>query len=284
MASAAPDEATSAETGTPGPLASDAAGAPGEETATTTADATATAAEPGTSDTTDDQVPVTSPSQEQPDTDAVEQDAEAAKGGEATESTESTEPVTPEPAQAPVPDPELERVNAQLAAITAALEPLEQLRSSVAELTRLRSRDSDLIDRLHGDNTRLRAGELATATTPLLHGLIRLHDQMSSIAAGDQHSVAGMLRTQLLQLLEVAAGVTSYEPNQGEPFDPSRHTGAARGATTDPALDNTVGRRIRPGFARADGSVLRVAEVEVLRHAPASSAAPSPSTDQKESQ
>lgn len=146
----------------------------------------------------------------------------------------------------------------------------------MAELRRLRANDVDIIDRLHADNTKLRAGELTTAMAPLLQGLVRLHDNMTSIAGGDANSVAGMLRTQLVQLLEVAAGVSVYDPQPGEKFDPTRHTGVARVPTGDAAADGTVARRLRPGFARADGSILRVAEVEVLRYtAPAST-----STDQ----
>lgn len=191
---------------------------------------------------------------------------------------DDTQPETPQTDPAPEPDSfaaaaaaALETVQAQLAEVAAAVAPVAQLQTSLAELRRLRANDTDIIDRLHAENTRLRTGELAAAMAPLLQGLIRLHDNMTSIAGGDPNSVAGMLRTQLVQLLEVAAGVSIYEPARGERFDPARHTGAARVPTGDAAADGTIARLLRPGFVRGDGSILRVAEVEVLRYtAPAS--------------
>jgi molecular chaperone GrpE (heat shock protein) len=129
----------------------------------------------------------------------------------------------------------------------------------------LRARDVDLADRLYAENTRLRTGEFAAAVAPLLTGLLRLHDQMASLANGDPASVAGMLRIQLLQILDTAAGLTPFEPRPGERFDASRHAGAGRTVTTDPTAEGTVARTLKPGFERADGSVVRVAQVEVHR-------------------
>jgi hypothetical protein len=146
----------------------------------------------------------------------------------------------------------------QAAAITA-------LGAQLAELLRLRARDVDLADRLYAENTRLRTGEFAAAVAPLLTGLLRLHDQMASLANGDPASVAGMLRIQLLQILDTAAGLTPFEPRPGERFDASRHAGAGRTVTTDPTAEGTVARTLKPGFERADGSVVRVAQVEVHR-------------------
>jgi molecular chaperone GrpE (heat shock protein) len=142
---------------------------------------------------------------------------------------------------------------------------LASVTSQLTELLRLRARDVDLADRLYAENTRLRTGEFAAAVAPLFTGLLRLHDQMTSLAAGDANSVAGMLRTQLLQILDTSAGLTLFEPRPGERFDSSRHAGAGRVATLDPAAEGTVAKVIKPGFERADGSVVRVAQVEVYR-------------------
>lgn len=156
-----------------------------------------------------------------------------------------------------------------LAAHRAAIDDkLAQLTASVAEANRLRARDQAHVDELHADNTRLRRGELTAAMAPLLNGLVRLADQMASMAAGDKNSIAGMLRVQLLQTLDVAADVTEFSPADGEPFDPKRMTGAGREDTTDPDQDGTVCRTVRSGFARGDGSIVRVAEVIVRRLAP----------------
>lgn len=162
-----------------------------------------------------------------------------------------------------------EALTKSLAARDATIhDRLAELAASVAETNRLRARDQAHVDELHADNTRLRRGELTAAMAPLLNGLVRLADQMASMAAGDKNSIAGMLRVQLLQTLDVAADVTEFSPADGERFDPKRMTGAGREDTTDPDQDGTVCRTVRSGFARGDGSIVRVAEVIVRRLAP----------------
>ncbi len=135
-----------------------------------------------------------------------------------------------------------------------------------ADLLRVRSRDTDLIARLHDDVTRLRSGEVAAALNPVVTGMIKLRDQMVSLGAlDDPASPVGMLHTQLLQIMELTCAVKPFTPSAGERFDASRHTGTRRKPTADPAADGTVASTIKAGFVRADGSVVRVAEVEVHR-------------------
>jgi molecular chaperone GrpE (heat shock protein) len=150
--------------------------------------------------------------------------------------------------------------------LTALGGRLDDLAATAAELARLRSRDTDLIDRLHQDVTRLRTGEIAAALSPVVTGMIKLHDQMVSLGAlSDPASPVGMLHTQLLQVLELTCGIRPFTPAAGDQFDPSRHTGTRRIPTTDASADGTIASTIKAGFARADGSVVRVAEVEVHR-------------------
>jgi len=144
-------------------------------------------------------------------------------------------------------------------------ETLVLLSTRLSELLRLRARDIDLADRLYAENTRLRVGEFNSAVAPLVSGLLRLNDQMALLADGDSTSVAGMLRTQLLQILDTAAGLSPFEPDPGEHFDATRHAGAGRIPTDDVEAEGTVVRSLKPGFVRADGSITRVAEVEVYR-------------------
>jgi len=144
---------------------------------------------------------------------------------------------------------------------------LRRLADRMDELTALRRHDVELVDRLHAENVRLRAGELSEAMTPLLRGLIRLHDQMSSLGGDDAQSVAGILRTQLLQILDLAADTRPYTVESGSSFDPALHVGVRRVPTDDPALDRTVARTVRPGFMRGESTVVRPAKVEVYRAA-----------------
>jgi hypothetical protein len=147
----------------------------------------------------------------------------------------------------------------------AVLAAIEELTRRVEELARLRRYDAEIVDRLHAENSRLRQGELTEALGPLLRGLIRLHDQMTSLGADDPQSVAGILRKQLLQLLDVAVDVRPYTAVPGSPFDPARHLGLRGVGTDDPARDRTIARTVRPGFVRGGSTVVRPAETEVYR-------------------
>jgi molecular chaperone GrpE (heat shock protein) len=153
-----------------------------------------------------------------------------------------------------------------LAGLTALGARVDDVARAAAELSRLRSRDTDLIARLHDDLTRLRTGEIAAALNPVVTGMIKLHDQMVSLGAlNDPASPVGMLHTQLLQILELTCAVRPFTPSAGERFDASHHTGIRRIPTTQASADGTIASTVKAGFVRADGSVVRVAEVEVHR-------------------
>ena len=181
----------------------------------------------------------------------------------------AVEPAAPQPA-APQPAAGDSAAASELPGILATLSSVgskvDEVAATAAELARLRTRDTDLIARLHDDVTRLRTGEIGAALNPVVVGMIKLHDQMVSLGAlDDPASPVGMLHTQLLQTMELTCAVKPFAPAPGERFDASRHTGTRRIPTTDPSADGTIAGTIRAGFARADGSVVRVAEVEVHR-------------------
>jgi hypothetical protein len=184
---------------------------------------------------------------------------------------DASEPPAPEPPAAVAPEQVSPAAfEAAVDSITTGLSALGDrvgdIADATAEFARLRSRDAELIGRLHDDVTRLRTGEIAAALNPVVTGMIKVHDQMVSLGAlNDPASPVGMLHTQLLQILELTCAVKPFAPSAGEPFDASHHTGAKRIVTADPAADGTVAATIKAGFARADGSVVRVAEVEVHR-------------------
>jgi molecular chaperone GrpE (heat shock protein) len=149
--------------------------------------------------------------------------------------------------------------------LDAATRAVTELERRVEELARLRRHDADLVDRLHAENSRLRQGELTEAMAPLLRGLIRLHDQMTSLGGDDPQSVAGILRGQLLQILDVTVDVRPYTAAPGAPFDPAIHLGVRGTPTDDPGRDRTIVRTVKPGFVRGDTTVVRPAETEVYR-------------------
>ncbi len=200
--------------------------------------------------------PAANPVETQPDI-APEQPAET------EQAAASEQPADADQAADSAPPAVTERALSALADIGSRIGDLAE---AATELSRLRSRDTDLIARLHQDNTKLRNGEIASALNPVVIGMIKLHDQMVSLGAlADPASAVGMLHTQLLQIMELTCAVQPFSPVPGEPFDASRHTGTRRIPTTEAFADGTVAGTIRVGFARADGSVVRVAEVEVHR-------------------
>jgi molecular chaperone GrpE (heat shock protein) len=180
---------------------------------------------------------------------------------------QQSEPTPAEPAPAePAPAASAPELAAILAGLTSLGSRMDELAEAAAELARLRNRDTELIARLHDDVTRLRTGEISAALNPVVAGMIKLHDQMVSLGAlNDPDSPVGMLHTQLLQTMELTCAVKPFSPAAGERFDASRHTGIRRIPTTDASADGTIAGTVRAGFARADGSVVRVAEVEVHR-------------------
>lgn len=157
-------------------------------------------------------------------------------------------------------------IHTQLAVFAETTVRLTDMVDSIDELRRLRARDTELIARLHDDVTRLRAGELAAALTPVVTGMLKLYDLMVSLGALiDPNSVPGLLRTQLLQVLDDTCGVAPFTPAVGDRFDAARHNAVRRLPTADAAADRTVANTVKAGFARADGTVVRVAHVEVHR-------------------
>jgi hypothetical protein len=274
----APDADTGGQISTPDPDSENQIGAPGPDTVGSEVEPPGdTATQPPGDSTSQD---VTTP---------PAQAAQIADGAMTYDEQETEEPpVAPPSAQEPTeatieeqPDqadeatvPELAGPDtlpaSALAEVLVALASLggkvDDLAATTAELARLRTRDTDLISRLHDDVTKLRVGEVAAALNPVVSGMIKLHDQMVSLGAlSDPASPVGMLFTQLLQTMELTCGVTPFTPQAGEHFDASRHTGTRRIPTTDASADGTIAGTIKAGFARADGSVVRTAEVEVHR-------------------
>ena len=134
------------------------------------------------------------------------------------------------------------------------------------EMLRLQQRHQDHVEKLYAENRVLRGGELAHALAPILLGLTKLYDQMAMLTATDgPDSSAALLQTQLLQVLDNAGSVELFAPEPGSKFDTSRQRGVGAVDTDDPSLDGRVSSTVRPGFLHHDGTVVRVAEVEVLR-------------------
>ena len=142
----------------------------------------------------------------------------------------------------------------------------------IDELARLGEHREQLLDRLHAENQRLRAGEIAQVQAPLLRGIIRSYDLVVRLAELDNaaHEDLDLVRGRLLETLD-QAGVRSLDPEPESPFDASRHTAVQRVETAAAELDMTVARSVRVGFVQDGDRVLRPAEVAVHRYHPPTS-------------
>ncbi len=149
------------------------------------------------------------------------------------------------------------------------IDPLASLRQGLGELTSAVTglsvqcgREHDratvrekIIDRLHEENERLRAGDRQIVLRPLLtdmqrmrHELLRESARLPEQMSGPQ--VAAVLRSfaYSLELSLQRGGVDVIAPAIGSAVDPVRHRVTATLATTDQTLDATVAEVIMDGY------------------------------------
>jgi molecular chaperone GrpE len=143
---------------------------------------------------------------------------------------------------------------------------LEDFDARLAEAQRLLGRQSELTERLHAENTSLRAGELRSAQLPLVRDLMRLCDDVERMSAVAGESV-GDLELVHASLLDILArnGIETFGAGPGEPFDARLHSAAGVDPTEDEQLDRTVAEVVRSGFRWDSGDVIRAAEVRAYR-------------------
>jgi molecular chaperone GrpE (heat shock protein) len=168
--------------------------------------------------------------------------------------------------------PALENIAMTLASLDDRVAQLARVEDRLAESQRLLVRQSELADKLHAENQRLRAGELRGAMLPLVRDLLRLHDDIGRIASEAER--AEDLKLMQASLLDALArnGVVVACPETGEQFDTKRHSAAGVVATDDASLDRSIAEVIRLGFQWEDGQAIRVADVRVYKYTPASDA------------
>lgn len=166
----------------------------------------------------------------------------------------------------------LDTLATALASLDGRVAELAGVEGRLAESQRLLVRQSELADKLHAENQRLRAGELRGAMLPLVRDLLRLHDDIGRIAGeAERGEDLELMQTSLLDAL-ARNGVIAVCPEMGAQFDPKRHSAAGVIATDDASLDRSISEVIRLGFQWEDGQAIRVAEVRVYKHTPASDA------------
>jgi molecular chaperone GrpE (heat shock protein) len=164
----------------------------------------------------------------------------------------------------------------------AVLTAVSELRASLAGLESQAARDHDraqareaVIDRLHEEVERLRAGEARVLLRPAVTDLRRLRDDLLTQA---RSAPEAMSRDEVTTLLESYAdsvvlilercGIVAVRPATGTKFDPRQQQVSGIAETSQPDLDGMVASIMSDGYAEADGG-LRVAPARVIvyRHA-----------------
>jgi molecular chaperone GrpE (heat shock protein) len=130
-----------------------------------------------------------------------------------------------------------------------------------------------VIDRLHEDNQRLRAGERQLVILPLLTDLQRLRNDLLHQGRALPAQLPAEKVTELLESFAYTVestldrfGVGVVRPEVGEPFDVHRHRAAGVERADRPELDSTVAAVLEDGYHDdVSGRSLRPAVVRVHR-------------------
>jgi molecular chaperone GrpE len=171
----------------------------------------------------------------------------------------------------------------QVAAVPAGLllEAVRSLHAAMQDLAaqvanehdRAKAREA-VIDRLHEETQRLRAGEGRELLRPVLSDLRKLRDDLQ----GQARSVPGVMsNANVAALLDSYAdsvelilernGVMAVRPKPDAPFDPRRHRAAGIAAASEQGLDGMIATVLNDGYEDTQtGSVIAPARVIVYRH------------------
>ncbi|WP_433348814.1 nucleotide exchange factor GrpE [Micromonospora sp. CA-111912] len=181
--------------------------------------------------------------------------------------------VAPEPATGPDRLDELaQRLGDELAG----------LRAEVAREHHRAAAREQVIDRLHEENQRLRAGERLILLRPLLTDLQRLRHDLLRTATGlpagfTAAAAADLLRSYAasVELTLERAGVTVLVPVPGAAFDPSTQRATGTVPAVDPGQEGTVAEVVLDGYHDVEaGRTVVPAAVRVHRWLPDPDPAP----------
>lgn len=180
------------------------------------------------------------------------------------------------------PDEQLEPAARAPAAVADVLAAVDQLRACVAGLSAEAAREHDrararevVIDRLHDEVERLRAGEARALLRPAVTDMRRLRDDLLAQARGvpetmSRGDVAALLESYAdsVALILERCGVVAVRPAARAPFDPREQQACGVTETDVRDLDGTVASILSDGYAEADSRrPVAPARVIVYRHA-----------------
>jgi molecular chaperone GrpE len=139
--------------------------------------------------------------------------------------------------------------------LTEAAAAVRELTISVERYHDRAVQRESVIDYLRAELEFLRRGERRGLLRPLLADMCRLRNDLLRNAAGsladeDAGKVAELLLSyaESVQLTLESNGVVTYEPEEGDGFDPRKHRLVRTEVTEDPALAGRIARVQRDGY------------------------------------
>jgi molecular chaperone GrpE len=168
------------------------------------------------------------------------------------------------------PEADGERGGEPLAEVLARLGGVEE---GIAEFHRRSAHRETVIDRLHQENQRLRAGVERAVLQPVVTDLIRLYDQLDrearrlgSDGAGDP--LFRSFADDVAQVLD-RCGLEMFTAEPGEPFQHERHRPLAVVPCDDESRHNTVAEVVAAGFIeRETGRIRRPVQARFHQYVP----------------
>ena len=167
------------------------------------------------------------------------------------------------------------------APVAPVLDAVRALHATVDGLSLQVAREHDrakareaVIDRLHEENQRLRAGEARAFLRPVLADLRQLRDDLlgqarsvpETMPAGNVAVLLESYADSVVIILE-RYGVIAVSPQPRAPFDPRRHCAAGTMAAPEQELDGMIATVLSDGYEDAQaGTVIVPARVIVYRH------------------
>ncbi len=150
---------------------------------------------------------------------------------------------------------------------------LEKIEAQLTEFHRRSAHRESVIDQLHEENQRLRAGMGRTILEPVVTDLIRLHDQLTREvrrlrAEGQDYQLIWSFADDVMQILE-RCGLEAFSAEPGDAFEGGRHRALAVVPCADESLHNTVAEVVAIGFAERDtGRIRRPLQARVHQNSP----------------
>jgi molecular chaperone GrpE len=147
----------------------------------------------------------------------------------------------------------------------ALAEQLAGMERQLSEFHRRAEHRETVIDRLHAENQVLRGGIRRSILDPVVTDLMRLYVALGHEAERLAGEPVGPLFASFADDVELAlerCGCVLFRPDEGEPFEPARHTPAGTVPTGDGDLHNTVQKVLGAGFTDQEtGRIRRPARV-----------------------